>query len=78
MRVNVYAEELTDDIEVVQQFGGGHPRPFFGLRIYLRSPSELHHTPEDDDRSAVTFWFDSTAALNDFREALYTKARAPR
>lgn len=59
MRINVYAEELTDEVEVVtktvtdEEFG---ERTFFGLRFFLKSPPELHHSEEDDDRSAITLW----------------------
>lgn len=40
----------------------GQPMTNYGLRIYLRSPPELHYVlhadgaVRDDDRSAVTFW----------------------
>lgn len=33
---------------------------FIGLRFYLRSSPELHHTDKDDDSSAVTFWVRSS------------------
>ena len=29
---------------------------YYGVRMYLASPDILHHTSEDDDRSAITFW----------------------
>lgn len=29
---------------------------YHGVRMYLASPDILHHTPDDDDRSAITFW----------------------
>ena len=50
MRVNVYAEELTQDVQIVEK--NGH----HGLRFYLHSPHQLHHRPDDDDRSAITLW----------------------
>ena len=50
MRINLYTEELTDDVQVVEKDG------FHGLRFYLKSPHELHHDQGDDDRSAITFW----------------------
>lgn len=50
MRINVYTEELTDEVEVIEKDG------FHGLRFYLKSPKELHHDGDDDDRSAITFW----------------------
>lgn len=59
MRINVYAEELTDETELVtktvtdEAFG---TRTFYGLRMYLKSPDALHSEPDDDDRSAITIW----------------------
>lgn len=55
MRVNVYHEELTRDVEVVPV----EPRPgkrYIGLRFILESSPKLHDEPDDDDRSAVTLW----------------------
>lgn len=65
MRINVYAEELTDETEMLtktvtdEKFG---TRTFYGIRVYLKSPPELHADPEDDDRSAITFWVSWTKA----------------
>jgi hypothetical protein len=64
MRVNVYAEELTENIEIHSKVIEG--QEFTGLRIYLHLPvtmpdgtqaqgAFMHH-PGDDDSSAVTFW----------------------
>lgn len=50
MRINVYAEEISGDVEIVEKNG------FYGVRFYLHSPKQIHDTPEDNDRSAVTFW----------------------
>ncbi len=74
MRVNIYAEEITKRIEVVQKTADT-TKPFWGLRAYLKSPSDLHHTADDDDTSAVTFWFENMADLNDFRNALYVNSQ---
>ena len=68
MRVNVYAEEMTDRIEIISKEIEGHK--FTGLRLYLELPVTLQgtggagqqvrgpfiHRPGDDDSSAVTFW----------------------
>lgn len=63
MRVNVYAEEMTDRIEIVGKEIDGHT--FTGLRFYLELPATVGgqqyqgpfmHRPGDDDSSAVTFW----------------------
>ena len=55
MRVNVYAEELTDEVQVVEKTTEDD-QVFIGVRILLKSSDYLHHTPQDDDRSAVTIW----------------------
>lgn len=55
MRINVYHEEITDEAQIVWT----EPRPgvrYCGIRVFLKSAPELHHRPNDDDRSAVTFW----------------------
>ncbi len=72
MRVNIYAEELTTDTEVVtstvtdDEFG---TRTFYGIRFYLHSSDTLHHSPDDDDRSAVTLWVPWTRTKgHDFRK----------
>lgn len=58
MRVNVYAEELTFSTEIVAK-KADTGRTFVGARMFLESSSFLHHTSQDDDRSAVTFWINS-------------------
>lgn len=76
MRVNVYAEEITDRVEIVtKQTDDGD---FTGLRFYLELPMTVPldggyayhrgpfvHRPGDDDSSAVTFW-----GKRDFRDVL--------
>lgn len=67
MRVNVYAEEMTERVEIITKEIDG--QKFTGLRIYLELPVTqcLHkgseqirgpfiHHHGDDDSSAVTFW----------------------
>lgn len=68
MRVNVYAEEMTDRIEIVSKETGDGI--FTGCRFYLELPVTIplaqgghvvHRVPfmhrdGDDDSSAVTFW----------------------
>lgn len=63
MRVNVYAEEMTDRVEIISKTIDG--QTFTGLRIYLELPATVDgkqyqgpfmHRPGDDDSSAVTFW----------------------
>lgn len=55
MRINVYSQELTSDTEtVIQQSNTG--KYYWGIRLFFHSSPLLHHTPDDDDRTAVTFW----------------------
>lgn len=55
MRINIYGEELTTDVRIVEKVAETGIR-HFGIRIFLESSTFLHHTAADDDRSAVTFW----------------------
>jgi hypothetical protein len=57
MRVQIYQEELGEGVELIEQTSRNGEK-FFGLRIWLKTCQPLldHSTPEDDDRSAVTFW----------------------
>lgn len=79
MRVNVYAEEMTDRLEIISKEIDGHN--FTGLRFYLELPATVNriegneppvqvrgpfmHHPGDDDSAAVTFW-----GKRDLREML--------
>jgi hypothetical protein len=55
MRINVYSQELTKEVMPVSKTADTGIT-YFGVRLMLASPDILHHTPEDDDRSAITFW----------------------
>lgn len=68
MRVNIYAEEMTDRIEIIEK--ATTTGTFTGLRFYLELPvtvpqehggaiqhrGPFMHHPGDDDSAAVTFW----------------------
>lgn len=69
MRVNIYAEEMTNKIEIITKEIEG--TKFTGLRFYLELPVTLNnpdgitvsqfqgpfmHHPNDNDSAAVTFW----------------------
>lgn len=55
MRINVYSQELTKECEIVSKVADTGIA-YYGVRMYLASPDLLHHTADDDDRSAITFW----------------------
>lgn len=75
MRVNVYHEELTNEVEIVTV----EPRPgrkYIGIRfLLLQSAPELHNRPGDDDRSAVTLWVRSKVEGENLLEAALAAVR---
>lgn len=76
MRINVYSQELLLDVnddsldeptvELVEQVANTGVT-YSAARLFLHSSHRLHHPPEDDDRSAITFWLPKSA---DRRERL--------
>lgn len=69
MRVNVYSEELTPEVQVLEEERTG--KSYVGIRFVLHSARELHHEAADDDRTAVTFWFkDLNAAKFQFQRVM--------
>lgn len=69
MRINVYSQELTKELAIIETVAKDTGRTYYGIRMYMASPDILHHTPEDDDRSAVTFWIPHARSFtkNDLR-----------
>lgn len=55
MRINVYSQELTDEIKVVEK-RANTGLIYSAVLLMLASSDKLHHPPADDDRSAVAFW----------------------
>ena len=55
MRVNVYSQELTDEVQTVEK-ESNTGLVYSAVQLMLHSSNKLHHPPADDDRSAVTFW----------------------
>ena len=55
MRINVYSQELTDEVILVEK-GSNTGVVYHAAQMILHSSEKLHHPPQDDDRSAVTFW----------------------
>jgi hypothetical protein len=63
VRVNVYAEEMTDRVEIISKTIDG--QVYTGVRFYLELPvtfggaqhqGPFLHRDGDDDSAAVTFW----------------------
>lgn len=62
VRINVYSEELTEEVQLVSKMderGGTH----YGVRLFLASSPLLHNRPDDDDRSAITYWLSRGGAF---------------
>ncbi|MFM0487976.1 hypothetical protein [Paraburkholderia graminis] len=55
MRINVYSQELTDEVVLIEK-KSNTGLTYSAVQLILHSSDKLHHPPEDDDRSAVTFW----------------------
>lgn len=55
MRINVYSQELTDEVKVIEK-ESNTGLVYSAVQLMLHSSPMLHHPPADDDRSAVTFW----------------------
>lgn len=55
MRINVYSQELTDEVITVEKTSNTGVT-YHAAQLVLHSSERLHHPPMDDDRSAVTFW----------------------
>lgn len=61
MRINVYSQELTNEVVLVEK-GSNTGVVYHAAQLILHSSPMLHHPPRDDDRSAVTFWLPKSAS----------------
>lgn len=55
MRINVYSQELTDEVISIEKTSNTG-LVYSAAQLILHSSEKLHHPPHDDDRSAITFW----------------------
>jgi hypothetical protein len=76
MRINVYSQELTKEVVLVEKTSS-NGQTHYGVRMYLASPDILDHTADDDDRSAVTFWLPNCGSFKSCDLAdVFGRARA--
>lgn len=64
MRMNVYSQEITDEVNVLSKVSNTG-LTYSAVQIMLHSSPMLHHPPKDDDRSAVTFWLPKSKERRD-------------
>lgn len=55
MRVHLYSQELTEEVNLIEK-KAGTDIVYHGVQFVMHSSDRLHNDPDDDDRSAVTFW----------------------
>lgn len=55
MRINVYSQELTNEVKLIEK-ESNTGLVYSAVQLILHSSPMLHHPPRDDDRSAVTIW----------------------
>jgi hypothetical protein len=60
VRINVYSQELTSEVIPVEK-SSNTGITYHAAQLVLHSSERLHHPPEDDDRSAITFWLPKSA-----------------
>lgn len=81
MRINVYSQELTDEVIRIEKESNTEI-VYSAVQFILHSSERLHHPPKDDDRSAVTFWLPKSperraALANAFEQAARLVRSAP-
>jgi hypothetical protein len=64
MRINVYSQEITDEVNLLEK-ESNTGIVYSAVQFILHSSPMLHHPPQDDDRSAVTFWLPKSAHRRD-------------
>lgn len=61
MRINVYSQELTPEVQRVEKTSNTGV-VYSAAMLMLHSSLMLHHPPEDDDRTGIAFWLPKSAA----------------
>ena len=73
MRINVYSQELTDEVNLIQKISNT-TIIYSAVQFVLHSSEKLHHPPLDDDRSAVTFWLPRSEARRESLAKAFERA----
>ena len=75
MRINVYSQELTDEVILIEK-ASNTGIVYHAAQLILHSSERLHHPPDDDDRSAVTFWLPKSQARREAMAKAFEKVAA--
>lgn len=75
MRINVYSQELTDEVQRFEK-QSNTGLIYSAVQFMLHSSPMLHHPPQDDDRSAVTFWLPKSMARREALASTFERAAA--
>jgi len=75
MRINVYSQELTDEVVKLEKVSNTG-LTYSAVMFMLHSSPMLHRTPKDDDRSAVTFWLPKSQARREGLAKAFEEAAA--
>ena len=59
----MYSQELTKEVSLVSK-ADDRGNVHYGVRMFMASPDILHNTPDDDDRTAVTFWLPNCGSFS--------------
>jgi len=73
MRINVYSQELTDEVGTIEKVSNTG-LTYSAVQFMLHSSPMLHHPPQDDDRSAVTFWLPKSVERREALAASFEEA----
>jgi len=61
MRINVYSQEQTNEVLLIER-PSNTGVTYHAAQLILHSSPSLHHPPQDDDRSAISFWLPRSQA----------------
>lgn len=74
MRINIYSQELTNEVKLVTKKSDDGAVVFQAVQLILHSSPMLHHPPADDDRSAVTFWLPKSSSRREEMARAFERA----
>lgn len=75
MRINVYSQEITSEVLMVEKTSNTG-LVYSAVQFMLHSSPRLHHPPQDDDRSAVTFWLPKSNVRREDLATAFERAAA--